>query len=400
MKFFGYLRSDGRVGIRNYTLVITNGSAPGNCARMIASHIRDARCYVPPSEFGRVSGDRATIARTLVGLAANPNVGAVLIVGVKPDSGYPELSRTAIVEPIMDLGKPVDTVFMSECGGFHACIGEGIRKGRLLAREASRAMRTERSFGDLWMGVKCGYSDPSSGMSGNPVAGHVVDSLIDAGGTAFFSETTEVIGAEHLVARRFADPAERKRFLDIVAATEEVAKATGEDIRSINPVPSNIEAGITTLEEKSLGAVAKSGSRPIAGCLEYAERPKNPGLYFVDSWMATVTLFLGFTASGSVLNIFQVGGGWFPPQDAMMPGHSLGLVSPTLFMTGNPHTFLKSVNDIDFDAGAVITEKADPAAVAETMQRHLCDIGSGMLTRVETLNIENALEVYMRGPAL
>ena len=400
MTFQGYVRPDGRVGVRNYLLVVSNSRAAGTLANLVASHVTGARCYVAQSEYGREARDRATIARTVRGLAANPNVGAVLVVGVKPDSGYPELSRAELVDPILALDKPTDCVFLDSCGGFHAALGEGVRRARILAREASRAVRQETDFGRLAIGIKCGLSDPTSGIAGNLVAGRLVDRLVDAGGVAFFSETTEVIGAEHLVARRFADPEERRRFLDAVARTEATARATGQDIRSINPVPANIAAGVTTLEEKSLGAVAKSGSRPIRGCLEFAEAPAAPGLHFVDSWMATVSLFLGFTAAGAVLNIFQVGGGWLPEQDAMMPGHNVGLVAPSIYMTGNPYTYAKAASDVDFDAGDVIRRTRSLDQVEEELHRHVCSVASGMLTKVETLNVQEQLEVYMRGPTL
>ena len=399
MEFHGYIRPDGRVGIRNFLLVISNGSAAGCLAKMISGPLPGTRCYVPPSEFGREADDRATICRVLSGLAANPNVGAVLVVGMKPDSGYPELSCAALIEPIMRLGKHMDTVFVSDAG-FHAAVGEGIRKGRALLHAISRQRRQPADFGKLCVGVKCGYSDPTSGMSGNVAAGNFVDRLIDAGGTALFGETTEVIGAEHLVARRFSNLRERERFMAIVAAAEAKAKSTGQDIRSINPVPANIEAGITTLEEKSLGAVAKSGTRPIRGCLEYAEKPSDSGLYFVDSWMATVTLFLGFTAAGAVLNIFQMGGGWLPPQDAMLPGHNLGVVAPSLFMTGNPRSWEKAHAEMDFNAGSIISHKADVDTVGLRLAHDVCDIASGGLTKTETLRADDALEVYLQGPTL
>ena len=399
MEFSGYVRSDGRAGIRNYLLVISNGSAAGCLANMIAGHLENTKCYVPPSEFGRDSRDRATIARVLVGLASNPNVGGVLIVGIKPNSGYPELSKSSVIDPIMRLGKPVDCVLIDD-HGFHNSIGEGILKGRTLLHEISRVRRQAIDFGQLSVGVKCGYSDPTSGIAGNPVAGNFVDRLVDAGGTAFFSETTEVIGAEHLVAKRFTNEKERLAFLAIVSSAEEKAHSTGEDIRSINPVPANIEAGITTLEEKSLGAVAKSGTRPIQGCLMYAEAPQGPGLFFVDSWMATVTLFLGFAAAGAVLNIFQVGGGWMPAHDAMMPGHSIGLVAPSLYMTGNPQTFEKSPAEIDFSAGAVFTKNVSIDCEGQRLVEHVCEIASGTMTKVETLKTRDQLEVYMQGPTI
>jgi len=400
MTFQGFVREDGRVGIRNHLLVLSNSRAAGNLASIIASHVTSARCFVPQSEYGREARDRETIARTVRGLAANPNVGAVLVVGVKPDSGYPELSREALLEPILALDKPVDSVFVDACGGFHAAVGEGLRKARILAREASRAVRREVDFGSLCIGIKCGLSDPTSGFSGNLVAGRLVDDLVDEGGMAFFSETTEVIGAEHLAAKRFPDLEQRRKFLEAVAWTEAAAKATGQDIRSINPVPANIAAGITTLEEKSLGALSKSGSRPIRGVLDFAEAPPAPGLYFVDSWMATVSLFLGFTAAGAVLNIFQMGGGWLPEQDAMAPGHDIGRVAPTIYMTGNPYTYAKAVNDIDFDAGGVIRDRESVDHVKDRLRTHVCAVASGMLSKVETLNVHEQLEMYMRGPTL
>jgi altronate dehydratase large subunit len=399
MYFSGYARKDGKVGIRNILLVVSNGSAAGCLATLIAGQLERTKCFVPPSEFGRDSRDRRTIARTLTGLAANPNVGAVLVVGIKPDSGYPELSADCVLDPILALQKPVDAIFVNDLG-FHAAIGEGIRRGRKLLGAMSRDRRDKVGLGSLSVGVKCGYSDPTSGLSGNIVAGDFVDRLIDAGGTAFFGETTELIGAEHLIAKRYADLAERQRFLDIIRRVEETAMATGEDIRSINPVPANIAGGITTLEEKSLGAIAKSGSRPIRGSLLYAETPPKPGLYFVDSWMATLSLFLGFSAAGSVLNIFQVGGGWMPEHDAMMPGHSIGLVSPSLYMTGNPKTYAKSPDELDFNAGTVITREEGVPRAGERLAKDICDVASGTLTKVETLKTKDQLELYMQGPTL
>jgi altronate dehydratase large subunit len=399
MKFAGFIRKDGKIGIRNHLLVISNGSAAGCLTAMIAGHLEHTKYYVPPSEFGRNSQDRKTIARTLIGLAANANTGAILIVGMKPDSGYPELSFDALIKPIMDFGKPVDTVFIQD-HGFHNSIGEGIRKGRSLLGIISRERRRSTDFGSLCIGVKCGYSDPTSGICGNVVAGNFVDQLIDAGGTVFFSETTEVIGAEHIVAKRFSDEVEQQRFLNIVQSAEKRALSTGEDIRSINPVPANIEAGITTLEEKSLGAVAKSGTKPILANLDYAQIPSGAGLYFVDSWMATVTLFLGFTAAGAVLNVFQVGGGWLPGNDAMMPGHSIGLISPSYFMTGNPKTYAKSPAEIDFNAGTIINREENIEQAVSRMVGDILDIASGALTKVETLRTKDQLELYFQGPTL
>ncbi|QGY41839.1 D-galactarate dehydratase [Pseudodesulfovibrio cashew] len=399
MKFLGYVRPDGSTGIRNHTLVMANGRGAATLAAMVSKLVSGTRLFIQPNENGRDGDDRKTIARTMIGLAKNANVGAVLIVGNKPDAGYPEFSYDAFVGEIAKSGKPMETVFMKDCGGFQDALGLAVRKCRNLVQKASETPRTEVDFGALNMAVKCGYSDATSGMSGNPVVGHLFDTLVDNGGRAMFAETTEVIGAEHIVAKRFTDEGERDKFLRAVERVEEEARSTGEDIRTINPIPANIQAGLTTLEEKSLGAIVKSGTRPIQGCTQYGEIPEGRGLYYMDSWMSSTALFLGFAAAGSVLNIFQVGGGWFP-DDAMMPTVNTGLITPTLYMTGNPRTWDKGWREMDFNSGTVITEKEPIADAGGRLVDEVLAFASGRLTKGETLDIRDNVEVYLRGPGL
>jgi altronate dehydratase large subunit len=231
------------------------------------------------------------------------------------------------------------------------------------------------------------------------VVGNLFDRIVDAGGSAIFSETTEVIGAEHIVARRFEDPVHREKFLTAVKRVEDESKATGEDIRSINPIPANIAAGLTTLEEKSLGAVAKSGKRPMKECVAYAEPVTRNGMHFMDAWMSSSALFLGLAATGTILNIFQVGGGWMP-KGALMPSADSGLVTPTLYMTGNPRCYEKAKEEMDFNAGSVISEKESIASAGGRLAETVCRIASGMPTRGECISVNEPLEVYFRGPAL
>ncbi len=399
MKFLGYARPDGQVGIRNHTLVVASGRGAANLAILVANTVAGAKLYVAPNENGRDTEDREAISRIITGLAKNANVGSVLIVGNKRDGGYPEFTYDRIVGEIAKSGKPMDTLFLSESGGFYASLGEGMRKGRALAEAASEVTRQEADFGKLSIAVKCGYSDATSGMSGNPVVGKLFDRLVGSGGTAMFAETTEVIGAEHLLAKRFPDPVERKKFLDAVLRVEEEAKATGEDIRSINPIPANIQAGLTTLEEKSLGAIAKAGSSPLIQCLKYGEIPKGPGLHYMDSWMSSTALFLGFAAAGATLTLFQMGGGWMP-KNVMMPTVNTGLVAPTMYVTGNPRMFEKSPEEMDFNSGTVISEGESMDAVADRLAALVCRVASGKLVKGETLNVNEPTELYLRGPGL
>ena len=399
MKFSGYVRPDGKVGIRNHTLVVSTGRNSATVAMLVAQTLKGAKVFTTMQESGRTAEDRATVARTIVGLAKNPNVGAVLVVGIKKNGGYPEFTHEKIVGEIEKAGKPMDTLFLEDVGGFTNAIGEGFRKGRNLMVKAGEAYRQEVDFGKLFMGVKCGYSDGTSGLSGNPVVGNLFDRIVDAGGNAIFSETTEVIGAEHIVARRFEDPAQRQKFLDAVKRVEDESKATGEDIRSINPIPANIAAGLTTLEEKSLGAIAKSGKRPMKECVIYGEPVTQNGMHFMDAWMSSSALFLGLAATGTVLNIFQVGGGWMP-KGALMPSADSGLVTPTLYMTGNPRCYENAYEEMDFNAGTVISEKELIASAGERLAKTVCKIASGMPTKGECVGINEPLEVYFRGAAL
>ena len=303
-----------------------------------------------------------------------------------------------MVDPIVASGKPVDTVFIDECGGFYSALGECMRKGRHMASLASEVFRQEVDFGRLCLGVKCGHSDATSGMSGNPAIGYVFDRLVEAGGSAMFGETTEVIGAEHLLAPRFADESERGRFLAAVRRVEEEAKSTGEDIRTINPIPANIKAGITTLEEKSLGAIVKGGSKPL-NYIEYAEEPTKKGLFFMDAWMSSTTMFPAFAAAGAVLTIFQMGGGWHP-DNSFPPGAFNGVVAPTLYATGNPRTWAKMEQEMDYSSAPIITDKESVASAGERLIDLVCKIASGKVTKAETLSVYEGPEIYYRGPGL
>jgi altronate dehydratase large subunit len=250
------------------------------------------------------------------------------------------------------------------------------------------------------VGVKCGTSDPFSGIAGNPAVGYLFDRIVDAGGTAFFNETPEVIGAEHIVVRRFTTSEMAQKFLALVNETEDRAKATGQDIRTINPIPANIKAGITTLEEKSLGAIAKSGFKPIQAVLSYGERPSKKGLYFMDGWPAGNSLFLGLACGGAQIVIYQLGGQDLPPVDPPVPATSSGVVAPVVMATGNPRTYAKAENNIDFSAGTVIEGKESIAQAGERLYQLILRFASGEMTKAETFIYNEPVELPFRGPLL
>jgi len=393
MNFLGYPRPDGSAGIRNHVLVIPGGFV----ASKICDFVVGARTIATADHgSGRTRGDRETIARVLVGLGRNPNVGAVLVHAASPGAGYPELNPERLVEEIAVSGKPVELVDPAKDGGTFGAIEKGVKVARRMVYEISKQRREPCDMGQLSIGVKCGYSDPTSGIAGNPAVGYLYDHLVEAGGVAMFGETTEIIGAEQALAKRAANDEVAQQILRAAEAIENLAKASGQDIRSVNPVPANIAAGITTLEEKSLGAVHKAGTSPIKGVLKYAERPAGRGLYFVDNWMGHLSIFLGYAAAGAQMVIFQLGGGGTPGRTILEA--SPAVVAPLLWATANPITYARAEDSVDFFSGTVIDGRETPTSAGERLVQTVLDIASGTCTRSETLNYVDPAQVYTREP--
>ena len=391
MSFLGYERPDGSAGIRNHVLVIPGGLL----AVKICDFVSGTRTVLTAdSGSGRTSQDRETIARTLIGLGRNPNTASVIVLSSGVATGYPELYPTRIANEIAKSGKRVELIDVAKEGSTFRALEKGIQLAREMVREASRLRRRPFDLGHLAVGVKCGSSDTTSGLAGNPAIGNLFDRIIEAGGTAFFGENTEIIGAEHVLAKRGVNEEVSRRILQVASDTEERAKATGEDIRTINPVPSNIAGGISTLEEKSLGAIHKSGSAPVQGVLEYAERPSNKGLYFVDNWMTMSSILAGYAASGAQLVIFQLGGGGSTGNDLLHT--STAVVAPLMWTTANPRTLAMAETSLDFYSGTIIEDDETVEEAGERLLQTVLDIASGTLTKVETIKHTDPAQIYLK----
>ncbi|MCL4465440.1 MAG: UxaA family hydrolase [Chloroflexi bacterium] len=398
--FEGYLRPDGKVGIRNHVLLLGADRYANMLLNRVATWVRGTRQLVNPGEFGRPGYDREILLRFLHGIAYNPNTAAIIVMGMGPVYGYEGFHPADIAEAVARSGKPVEMVTVEEENGMHQAIGKAVEIARVMVRDASRLRRQSFGMDALTLGVKCGSSDPCSGIAGNLTIGYLFDKVVAAGGTAIFDETTEVIGAEHIVARRFVDPKEGERFLVLVAEHEARAKATGEDIRTINPIPANIHAGISTLEEKSLGAIGKSGTQPIQGVLEYAQRPSRPGLWFMDGWPVNFSLLPGLAACGANITIYQLGGGDLPSDNPPLPSISSPVVAPVFFTTGNPRTYARAQNNLDFGSGEVVLGKETLEQASERLIQKILSVASGEYTKMETFNYDETAEMPFRGPLL
>ncbi len=307
-------------------------------------------------------------------------------------SEYPEFSVDSLAEALATCGKPLRLVRCQQAGGMLKAIAQATELAVQLARDASRERRRPCPPSALSLGLKCGWSDPTSGIAGNPVVGALFDRLIDAGGTALFGETVEVIGAEHILARRFASPQEGQRLLERVAAVEEAAIASGVDVRKINPVAANLAAGITSLEEKSLGAIYKSGQRTISAVLDFAERPERPGLYFVDNSPMPASTYTGYAAAGAQLGIWQLGGGGIPNL-SLLPPSPVDLM-PLFWLTANPQTAARCFVSVDFDSSAALRGDQSVEHVAEQLWQTLLEVASGTATLSETLKHSDPAAIY------
>ena len=341
----GFLRSDGRKGIRNLVLVIYTVECAQHVAHAIAANEEDVHVIGFPGCY-----DNAYAIRLMLALARHPNVGAVLSVGLGCEYTQPE----RIADVVRSSGRPAEWFFIQQSGGTRSSVAKGKEiVSRLREQIRRETPRAPMSFSDLIVGCECGGSDGTSGLAGNPTVGAFFDLLVDARGTAIFEETVEMIGLrQHMISRAANDEAKSQ-----VAAAYDKAERYCRSVRQWSVSPGNFAGGLTTIEEKSLGAFAKSGTRPIQGVFRVAEPPCRPGLWILDSVPDDHFMQFGYTnpndtegimdliSAGSQIVLFVTG-----------RGSVIGSpIAPLIKVTGNSATFRAMEEDMDFDAGRVLT---------------------------------------------
>lgn len=369
-RFLGYARANGGAGVRNHLLVLSVTGLTSPAARRVAQALPGARLVTMPYGGGLVGADHAVHMRTLAGFACNPNVGAVLLIGSDP----PRLH--ALAQAIAARGTPLASICLDDCEHDSLSLSDrAIRAGALLHRNLSRQRRVPLPLSRLFIGLECGRSDPSSGIVANPLIGRLTDDLIALGASAVFGETLEWLGAEHLLARRAATPEVADALRQAVLRRERLAASQGVDLLGNNPGPTNIAAGLSTIEEKSLGAIAKSGSAPIAGVLAYAEAPQARGLYAMDAPAYSPESVSGFVAAGAQLVLFSTGVG----------NSYVSQLAPTIKLSANPAATQRLREQLDFDASAVFHGTCTPDDAARELLALVVDIASGSLTWGEVL---------------
>ena len=390
MKWYGYRRPDGSVGSRNYVAIIPSVTCANDVANAIAREVQGTVVYLHHQGCCQLPPDLDRVTETLISLGKSPNVGAVLIVslgceGTDHERMYRELKAT---------GKPVAIIHIQELGGVSKAIQAGTDLARKLVIEISGLQRTEADMSEIVMAIKCGASDTTSGMASNCVIGYIADKLVDQGATVIFGETTEFLGGEHLLARRAVGgengPVGQKIY-QIVNAMESRAKAIGCDMRKGQPTPGNIAGGLSSIEEKSLGAIVKSGTKPIQGVLEYPQHAFGcKGLWIKDTPGREPEILTGMAATGAQFMMFSTGRG--APQ---------GFPSmPVIKICGNPNTYERMENDMDLNAGRILTGEKSIEEVGEEAYAKMLRVLSGEMTKNEAIGYFSAIDIHCLGPVI
>ncbi len=375
-EFLGFERPKGKVGIRNKIAVISSVVCVNHIAQQIANQFEDAVAITHPLGCGQFGPDFTYTQRTLVGLGSNPNIYGAIIVGL----GCENMSNKLIAKNIKREKKPVEYFNVQDVqGGSKAAIEKGIIIGKRMSKEAKELKREPFDFSHIVLGLECGASDSISGISANPAVGIISDKIVELGGTSILPEFTEWIGTEHLLIKRARDERVAEKIHSTLNGFIKNLKEYGIDFRGIQPTPGNIEGGLTTIEEKSLGTIAKAGKAPIQGILDYSESPKGKGLWLMIEPGIDVESMTGLAAAGANVIIMTTGRG----SPCGNP------VAPVIKICGNPNTCDWMASNIDVDASKIITNSKSVEEIAVIIWQKLKSTCNGINTCAEELGFED-----------
>ncbi len=368
--FWGYRRENGRVGVRSHVIILPVDDLSNAAAEAVANNIKGAMAL--PHPYGRLQfgPDLDLHFRTLIGTGANPNVAAVVVIGI--EEGW----TRRIVEGIAKTGKPVSG-FGIELHGDHDTIAHASRAAKEYVQWASSLKREERPLADLWVSTKCGESDTTSGCGANPTVGNAFDKLYPHGVTLLFGETTELTGGEHLVAARCRTPEVREKFMFMFNRYQEVLERhRTDDLMDSQPTKGNIAGGLTTIEEKALGNIQKIGRKCLVdGVLDKAEAPTGPGLWFMDSSSAAAEMVTLCAASGFVVHFFPTG-------QCNVIGNP---ILPVIKLCANPRTVRTMSEHIDVDVSGLLRREMTPDEAGDRLLDMMFRTADGRLTSAEAL---------------
>ncbi|MCU1804386.1 UxaA family hydrolase [Cytobacillus firmus] len=365
----GYRRENGKVGIRNHVIILPVDDISNAACEAVAKQVQGTMAL--PHAYGRLQygPDLDLHFRTMIGTGSNPNVAAVIVIGIE------ENWSKKIAEGIAETGKPV-SYFSIEGNGDFETIRQASWKAKEYVQWASELQREPIELKDLTISIKCGESDTTTGLGSCPTVSQAVDRLVDAGATVFFGETSELTGGEHLIAQRMATPELHEKFMAIYKDYVGEIESKGVDLLGSQPTQGNIAGGLSTIEEKALGNIAKTGTKEVIGVLDPAEKPGNGnGLYFMDTSSAAAECITLMAAGGAVLHLFPTG-----------QGNIIGNpIEPVVKITANPITAGTMSEHIDVDVQGLLSRQISLEEAGDKLMEVICRTVNGRLTSAEAL---------------
>jgi altronate dehydratase large subunit len=385
--FLGFRRPDGRIGTRNHVLVVPTVICSAVVAERIAAATPAFGTAVPHlAGCGQLGPDMRLTHETLAAYCGHPNVGAVLVVAL----GCEQVVALTLAEAAKRHGKLVDIVAIQSEGGTVRATEKGIRIARAFASRLSAEEREWCDVSELVLSLKCGGSDYTSGLASNPTLGRVTDRLVDLGGAAVLGEIAEIMGAEHLLASRATREGTASRLIQIITRVETEARALGLDIRGTQPSPGNIRGGLTTIEEKSLGATHKGGERAaLEDVVAYSAPIARKGLTVMDTPGLDVESVTGMVGGGAQVVVFTTGLG-------TPTGNP---IAPVIKVTGNARTARQMADNIDLDVSGIMDDTETLDTAADRLFAEVLAVASGRQTAAERLG-HREFAIHRRNPTI
>ncbi|MDT9026538.1 UxaA family hydrolase [Rossellomorea yichunensis] len=366
---YGYRRENGKVGIRNHVIILPVDDISNAACEAVARQVQGTMAL--PHAYGRLQygPDLDLHFRTMIGTGSNPNVAAVVVIGIE------ENWSKKIADGIAETGKPV-SYFSIEGNGDLETIRAASWKAKEYVQWASELQKEPVELKDLTVSIKCGESDTTTGLGSCPTVAQAVDRLVEAGATVFFGETSELTGGEHLIRDRMATPELHEKFMAVYNDYVGEIDSKGVDLLGSQPTQGNIAGGLSTIEEKALGNIAKTGTKEVIGVLDPAEAPANGnGLYFMDTSSAAAECITLMAAGGAVLHLFPTG-----------QGNIIGNpIEPVVKITANPITAGTMSEHIDVDVQGLLSRQISLEQAGDQLMEIICRTVNGRLTCAEAL---------------
>jgi altronate dehydratase large subunit len=381
MEFLGYKREDGKFGVRNHVLVMSSVSCANGVVEAIGRALPDAIPVTHAYGCGYGPDDIGVSMRTLLGLINNPNIGAALVIGLGCEALNSDYLKMGAQ------GKPVETLVIQQDGGSAATTEKGIEIVKKFMGQLKTQEQVSVPMSELIVGLECGGSDAFSGVTANPAVGAAADRVVAEGGTVILAETTEMIGTAHILKRRCTTPELGERVERLVNDHEKHVRASLGDLAGMVIAPGNIDGGLSSITEKSLGCIMKGGTTPIVEMIEYAGRPSLPGLVIMDTPGYDIDSMAGMAAAGAQILVFTTGRG----STAGFPG------VPVIKVSSNSKTYRNMPGDMDVNAGSILDEGKTLDEVGQEIFDLIIEIGKGKQTCAE-INKSMVFNYLKQGP--